>query len=251
MFLEDSPGDKYHGLRQDSIQADSDSPVFGDRTASSPFILKLPDYPEPDQSSVFPDVSVHDELQEHATKQFRPIEFGDVDASWSVLEKPPPQIQKPRAPKVSKVSRHGKKYASVPSTVVRSVALSVAKSLGLKTARLGKDILSALTEASDKFFEQLSNDLTLMSQHAGRKTIDESDVITLMKRSGRRTSNKNVSLTVFRQRNVSIRSTPFSLAARHLPGELQRDVRAPVLRPIKKRRTRLSPKQRKGTKSSN
>jgi hypothetical protein len=37
-------------------------------------------------------------------------------------------------------------------------------------------------QASDWFFEQLGEDLQAYAKHAGRKTIDESDVLTLMKR---------------------------------------------------------------------
>lgn len=56
--------------------------------------------------------------------------------------------------------------------------------MGKKKARLSKDTMNAILEAGDKFFEQLGGDLAVVASHAGRKTIDDSDVIAIMQRYG-------------------------------------------------------------------
>lgn len=53
---------------------------------------------------------------------------------------------------------------------------------GAKT-KINKEALAAIEQASEWFFEQASEDLATYAKHAGRKTIDESDVMTLMRRS--------------------------------------------------------------------
>jgi len=80
--------------------------------------------------------------------------------------------------------------------------------------------------ASDWFFEQVSDDLGAYSKHAGRKTIDESDVVTLMARyvlisiifGGK-------GLIFYRQRQINASTTPFSLAQSYLPRELLQELR--------------------------
>jgi histone H3/H4 len=56
------------------------------------------------------------------------------------------------------------------------------KTSGNGNVKLNKDTLEAIMQASDWFFEQVGDDLGAYAQHAGRKTIDENDVVTLMKR---------------------------------------------------------------------
>ncbi|KAH8162061.1 hypothetical protein CIB48_g6165 [Xylaria polymorpha] len=72
-------------------------------------------------------------------------------------------------------------------------------------------------QATDWFFEQLGDDLSAYAKHAGRKTIDESDMITLMRR----------------QRQTNASTTPFALAQRYLPRELLQELRMPVPIPSK------------------
>ncbi|KAF2460271.1 centromere kinetochore component CENP-T-domain-containing protein [Lineolata rhizophorae] len=81
-----------------------------------------------------------------------------------------------------RISKHGIEYPLLPSSVVRKLATSMIRSSGSSNAKLSKDTLDAIMQATDWFFEQASEDLGKYAQHAGRKTIDESDVITLMKR---------------------------------------------------------------------
>jgi len=47
---------------------------------------------------------------------------------------------------------------------------------------MSKEILEAIVDASDWFFEQLGEDLGTYAGHAGRRTIDDKDISTVMKR---------------------------------------------------------------------
>ena len=81
-----------------------------------------------------------------------------------------------------KVSRHAIPYRSLPTGIIRNLIPILGRQPGNKKDKISKDSLGAIIEATDWFFEQLSEDLTTFAKHGGRKTIDESDMITLMKR---------------------------------------------------------------------
>lgn len=77
-----------------------------------------------------------------------------------------------------KVSRYGIQYPSLPISVIKRLAQRFAG----KT-KLSADTISAIAQASDWFFEQLGDDLQAYAHHArGRTTINESDMLTLMRR---------------------------------------------------------------------
>lgn len=97
----------------------------------------------------------------------------------SVLEVQQKAVEKKKV----KVSRHGIQHSSLPAGVVKKLATTYARTSGNSKAKISKDTLDAIMQASDWFFEQVSDDLGAYAKHAGRKTIDESDVVTLMKRS--------------------------------------------------------------------
>jgi histone H3/H4 len=79
------------------------------------------------------------------------------------------------------VSEHGIGFPSFPPAPVKKLALSFMKSQGSK-GQLNKETLEALVRTTNDFFEQISIDLAAYAQHGGRKMIEESDVIALMKR---------------------------------------------------------------------
>ena len=81
-----------------------------------------------------------------------------------------------------KISKHGIQYPSLPAGVVKKLANTFARTGGNSKAKISKDTLEAIMQASDWFFEQVSDDLGAYAMHGGRKTIDESDVVTLMAR---------------------------------------------------------------------
>ncbi|KAI1366634.1 centromere kinetochore component CENP-T-domain-containing protein [Xylaria arbuscula] len=113
--------------------------------------------------------------------------------------------------KGKKISRYGIEYPSLPTNVVKRLATTCAKTAGSK-GKISPDTLDAIMQASEWFFEQLGDDLSAYAKHAGRKTIDESDMITLMRR----------------QRQTNASTTPFALAQRYLPRELLQELRMPV-----------------------
>ncbi|KAI7761343.1 hypothetical protein LZL87_002158 [Fusarium oxysporum] len=124
--------------------------------------------------------------------------------------------------KRKRISQHGIEYPSLPPAFVKRVAQTALQSSGLSNQRLSAETLDALIQSSEWFFEQLGDDLGAYADHAKRKTIEESDVFTLMKR----------------QRQIGPRSSMFSLAQKHLPGELLQELRMPVPQPAKQRKAR-------------
>ncbi|KAF2131976.1 hypothetical protein P153DRAFT_364439 [Dothidotthia symphoricarpi CBS 119687] len=121
-----------------------------------------------------------------------------------------------RKTKEVRISKRGLEYPSFPTAPVKKLALGFMKSQGSK-AQLSKDTLAALVRTTDDFFEQIGEDLAAYAQHGGRKVIEESDVIALMKRTRKTTKN----------------STVFSLAQKILPRELLQQLR---MEPLPKRR---------------
>ncbi|KAL7938330.1 centromere kinetochore component CENP-T domain-containing protein [Trichoderma chlorosporum] len=117
----------------------------------------------------------------------------------------------------ARISRHNIEYPQLPPAFVRQVTQAAMQTTGLLNQRITADTLGALTQASDWYFQQLGDDLGAYANHAGRRTIEERDVITLMNRQ--RILNPELSL--------------FNLANRHLPRELQQMLRyaIPVARP--------------------
>ncbi|CAI7590102.1 hypothetical protein N7533_000629 [Penicillium manginii] len=111
--------------------------------------------------------------------------------------------------KEKKISRHGIPVPNLPKGVVKKLAMRFSGTKAGSKAKINKAALEAIEQASAWYFEQASQDLAAYSKHAGRKTIDESDVATLMRR----------------QRHVNKSTTIFSLAQKHLPRELQQDMR--------------------------
>ncbi|RKF61700.1 Inner kinetochore subunit cnp20 [Erysiphe neolycopersici] len=115
----------------------------------------------------------------------------------------------PMRRKKYKLSQYGIPYPSLPAGVIKKLAITFAKTAGNRKPKINKETLDALMQATDWFFEQASDDLRAYAMHAGRKTIDESDVTTLMKR----------------QRQINSTTTPFFLAQRYLPRELIQELR--------------------------
>jgi histone H3/H4 len=84
--------------------------------------------------------------------------------------------------KQKKISRHGIPVPNLPAGVVKKLATRFARSKAGAKSKINKATLAAIEQASSWYFEQASQDLAAYSKHAGRKTIDESDVTTLLKR---------------------------------------------------------------------
>ncbi|KAG5292419.1 H2A superfamily domain-containing protein [Histoplasma ohiense] len=123
---------------------------------------------------------------------------------------PAPQVMV-KGNKRQKLSRHGIPVPQLPSGIVKKLATRFARTGGGGKSRISKDTLAAIEQATEWYFEQASDDLSTYAKHAGRKTIDETDVTTLMRR----------------QRHIGKNTTMFALAQKHLPKELLHDIRLP------------------------
>jgi histone H3/H4 len=84
--------------------------------------------------------------------------------------------------KEKKISRHGIPVPNLPKGVDKKLAMRFSGTKAGSKAKINKAALEAIEQASAWYFEQASQDLAAYSKHAGRKTIDESDVATLMRR---------------------------------------------------------------------
>ena len=87
--------------------------------------------------------------------------------------------QAPR-PKSQRKPRHSTQ--SLSAGTVKKLAASFVRSSSTQKSKINKETLGPIMQASDWFFEQIGNDLGAYAEHAGRKTIDDTDVIMLMKR---------------------------------------------------------------------
>ncbi|MCJ1396785.1 hypothetical protein MMC18_009677 [Xylographa bjoerkii] len=87
-----------------------------------------------------------------------------------------------RKPRITKMSRHRIPCPSVPKSMVNKLSTSLARSVVAQSTKIKKDTLSAILEASGWFWEQVGMDLGAYAKHARRKTIEETDVVILMKR---------------------------------------------------------------------
>ncbi|KAI9798610.1 MAG: hypothetical protein M1825_005308 [Sarcosagium campestre] len=159
-----------------------------------------------------------------------------------------------KQPKEVKISRHGIPYPSLPTAVVKKMALNFARSSGggggsggsttagggkravvkKNSAKISKEALAAIMQASDMFLEQVSDDVAAYAKHAGRMTIEDSDMVTLMKREFLLADDEQSLVGMRRQRQVNATTTPFALAQRLLPRELLHDLRMPPPGKLKK-----------------
>lgn len=107
------------------------------------------------------------------------IGLGDMTTQSVIARQMPKAVRQGRVIKPGKkISRYGIEYPSLPSNVVKRLAQRFAG----KT-KIGPDTLNAIMQASDWFFEQVGDDLRAYAHHAkGRTTINESDILTLMRR---------------------------------------------------------------------
>lgn len=128
---------------------------------------------------------VQEQTQEQAQEQTQgldldePIEDATISKAFS---QQPTRKGNKVLKKRKKISRHGIEYPSLPASFVKRVSQTALQSSGLSNARISPDTLEALVQVSEWFFEQLGDDLGAYASHAKRKTIEESDVITLMRR---------------------------------------------------------------------
>lgn len=108
-------------------------------------------------------------------------------------------VSQPATKKSSGTTAAGLPIPSLPTSLQKQLVHTFSRS------RISQEAMQVILEGSNLFFEQAANDLAAYADHAGRKTIDESDVECLMQRL--RITNDKV--------NVE------SLLQRYLPRELR------------------------------
>ena len=105
-------------------------------------------------------------------------EHEDHPATETSPSRPPAQRRKKL-----KATRHGTLVPSLPSSLIKRVAIEAQARLGNRRPQLGRDHMKALEQATEWFFEQVGDDLKAFSDHARRKKrVDPSDVLMLMRR---------------------------------------------------------------------
>ncbi|VBB73485.1 Putative protein of unknown function [Podospora comata] len=168
-----------------------------------------------------PDAEMDDEEPDNTLNETTRMTAGNVTETEVLTHAQRAELRAAAAARKKRIniSKHGIQYPSLPAGVIKRLAQNFAKTSGAK-GRITPDAMNAIMQASEWFFEQLGEDLEAYSKHAGRNTINESDVITLMRR----------------QRQINPQTTPFALASRHLPRELLQDLRMPPPVLSKKRR---------------
>ena len=158
--------------------------------ALSSFVLKIPRFDPVHSFSL--DANLGKPPFEHTILEQPDQLFEDDDVdqpdallSDSRIHKPVQTIlARNRVPKILKRSRHGVPYPSLPPGIIKKIASACNRASGSKQSSISKESLKAIMEASDQYFEQVSEDLAAFAHHAGRKKIDESDIIGIMKRYG-------------------------------------------------------------------
>ena len=155
----------------------------------SPFVLQIPDMAPRYSNEGFSKLG--DTIVEHS---YEPIIGANIDEedplqsrqySSPILVRKSPQrkiVRKPRKPRQMQHSRFGIAYPAVPTGVTKSVANTFARTLTGQKSKLSKDVINAIKEAGDLFLTQLGGDLSMFARHAGRKVVDDSDVIAAMMR---------------------------------------------------------------------
>ena len=175
-MLNDPSGQSVHsGLRKQARQLDVG--------ALSPFVLRIPRFAPIHDSSLGTSQDVQPFHENDGPSEFDERDEPDVllNESWLPKSKSWAKVRQKKA-KALKMSRHGISHPSLPSGVTKRIASTCSRAMGMKKSNISRESLKAIMEASDRYFEQFSEDLGVFAHHAGRKKIEESDVIAVMKR---------------------------------------------------------------------
>lgn len=112
----------------------------------------------------------------------RDIARSRIGAGFEIKPLPPkikPPKRKAANKKVLPLSRHGHPVPPFPRAVIKKMAQNFGGG-----AKISNETLNAIVAASEAFFEQVSEDLAVYAGHAGRKTIEDADMVQLLKRYG-------------------------------------------------------------------
>jgi histone H3/H4 len=120
-----------------------------------------------------------DSFQQHSTPA-----LGSPDAITRQMTKIEAAVpSRPPRRKKLKLTKRGNVVPALPSSLVKRTAIDSVTRTGRKRPTIDRESLTALEQATEWFFEQIGEDLEAYSDHAKRrKRIDETDVLTLMRR---------------------------------------------------------------------
>lgn len=159
----------------------SEEPIVYDGQNDGPEEEELEDDDE-DEVELEQMNGIGDEDQDESMLEVPDEDISMVDTTMQDAESSAMAQGKVVKKKKVKLSKHGIPYPSLPAGVVKKLATTFARTSGNSKAKINKETLDAIMQASDWFFEQVSDDLGAYAKHAGRKTIDESDILAVMAR---------------------------------------------------------------------
>ncbi len=83
-----------------------------------------------------------------------------------------------------KMSDHGIEFPPLPPALVKRLAQNFAKTSGISKPRISPEVHDGIMQATEWFFKQAGTDLGNYAQHAGRNTIEDNDMLMLLRRYG-------------------------------------------------------------------
>ena len=172
------------------------SPAAGNEDDDT-FRLQMPEVAE--QSVLRPSVSpslkrpleVSDDAADDELEDVNSATDDDTAPVNTLRDRSPSRIRKQtpleaaasRPRKKLKLTRHGTTVPSLPTSLIKRIAIDARTRVGKKKPVLGKDHVKALEQATEWFFEQVGEDLEAFANHARRKKrVNGDDVLTLMRR---------------------------------------------------------------------
>ncbi|RVD90171.1 uncharacterized protein DFL_001147 [Arthrobotrys flagrans] len=200
-------------LEQVEISPPSELIGVGEETGDLPEITNEISSPPPprtppadDTEPVFVGSDFDDEEDDEDDDGPPPFQPDDNNDLRSTVQ--PRPTKKPRGRKELPLSAHGIPYPSLSTKAIKSIIARTSKQ------KISKEALAMIASASEAYFENLGEDLGSFAKHAKRKTVEEGDVLQVLRR----------------HRLLNDKTTVFSLANQYLPRELLQDIKIQVPR---------------------
>lgn len=133
--------------------------------------------PETDYDTNGPDSDSDESPPEPTAREAALSRIGAGFEIKPIPAKAKPSRKKAANKKALPLSRHGHPLPQFPRSVIKKMAQNFGGG-----ALISNETLDAIVAASESFFEQVSEDLAVYAGHAGRKTIEDSDMVQLLKR---------------------------------------------------------------------
>ena len=182
-------------VRQSPSMVEDDGPIFGGGDDNDDFELPMPEDHGVEAARRKADINLQPEAASSANEADGPEvattpephrELSpEVSRHLTTLETAASTtISRSRSKKRLKQTRHGTTVPSLPSSLIKRVAIDTQVRNGRRKPKLGKDHMKALDQATEWFFEQIGEDLGAYAEHGRRKVkITVDDVMMLMQRT--------------------------------------------------------------------